>query len=119
VLSGELLFFTQSNQGIVTVVNVTSGETVMQKTRLPGISNLYSSPVNAANRIYFTSRDGKTVVLKHSKKLKVLATNKLEDEFNASPAMVGNQLFLRGRKSLYCLENEASKDDLDNKDNKK
>ncbi len=119
VLSGNLLFFTQSNQGIVTVVNVTSGETVMQKTRLPGISNLYSSPVNAANRIYFTSRDGKTVVLKHSKKLKVLATNKLEDEFNASPAMVGNQLFLRGRKSLYCLENEASKDDLDNKDNKK
>ncbi|MCH7990004.1 MAG: c-type cytochrome [Planctomycetes bacterium] len=40
-----------------------------------------------------------------------MATNKLDDEFNASAAVAGRQLFLRGRKSLYCLENPI--DDAD------
>ena len=109
VLYDGLIYFTQSNQGIVTAVNANLGETVLKRTRLPGISNIYSSPVGAADRIYFTSRDGTTVVLKRSDKLEVLASNKLEDEFDASPALVGQQLFLRGKRSLYCLEDQSEK----------
>jgi hypothetical protein len=33
----------------------------------------------------------------------VLAKNRLDDGFDASPALVGNELFLRGREFLYCL----------------
>ena len=43
------------------------------------------------------------MVLKEGAKLDILATNKLEDGFDASPAIAGNQLFLRGRENLYCL----------------
>ena len=104
VLYDGLLYFTQSNQGILTAVDSENGDTVMERTRLPGISNIYSSPVGADGRIYFTGRNGTTLVIKHSGELDVLATNKLDDEFNTSPAIVGTQLFLRGRKSLYCID---------------
>jgi arylsulfatase A len=108
VLYDGMLYFTQSNQAILTAVDSRTGETLLSRTRIPGLSNIYSSPIGADGRVYFTGRNGATVVLKRSRELEVLATNKLDDEFNASPAIAGRQLFLRGRKSLYCLENRAS-----------
>ena len=35
--------------------------------------------------------------------LRVLAENSLDDGFDASPAIVGDQLLVRGRRYLYCL----------------
>ncbi|MBM82286.1 MAG: hypothetical protein CMJ78_17100 [Planctomycetaceae bacterium] len=42
-------------------------------------------------------------------KFEVLATNRLDDEFNTSPAIAGAQMFLRGRKSLYCIDSNVTK----------
>ncbi len=108
VLYDGLLYFTQSNQGILTAVDSRDGETVIERTRLPDISNMYSSPVGADGRVYFTGRNGTTLVVKRSGKLDVLATNRLDDEFNSSPALAGTQLYLRGRKSLYCIQHSGA-----------
>ena len=70
------------------------------------IVNVYASPVTAAGRVYITGRNGTTLVLKRSSEVKVLATNKLDDTINASPALAGGQLFLRGRKVLYCIQQQ-------------
>jgi hypothetical protein len=43
-------------------------------------------------------------VIKHGPVFEVLAKNKLDDNFNASPAIVGSTLYLRGYKNLYCIE---------------
>ncbi len=51
--------------------------------------NVYASPVAAAGRVYITGRNGTTLVLKRSSELEVLATNKLDDTINASPALAG------------------------------
>ena len=48
-------------------------------------------------------RNGTAVVLKPSDKLEILATNKLNDHIDASPAVAGNEIFLRGAKTLYCI----------------
>ena len=32
-----------------------------------------------------------------------------DDRIDASPALAGNQLFLRGQKFLYCIADEESK----------
>jgi outer membrane protein assembly factor BamB len=48
-------------------------------------------------------RDGNTAVLRQGERLEVLAKNSLDDGFDASPAIVGKQIFLRGRQSLYCI----------------
>jgi hypothetical protein len=65
--------------------------------------------VGAAGRVYVVGRNGVTVVLKHGVKLEVLATNTLEDGFDASPALAEGDLFLRGRKYLYCIAEVAAK----------
>ncbi len=103
LLYGDTLYFTKSNSAILTSLNATTGKPIYEAKRLPDIDNLYASPVGAADRVYFVSRDGTTVVLKHGPKLEFLATNKLDDAIDASPAIVGKQLFLRGRKYLYCF----------------
>ncbi|GIT78142.1 MAG: hypothetical protein Ct9H300mP32_5240 [Verrucomicrobiota bacterium] len=35
--------------------------------------------------------------------MEVLATNELDEKFDCSPAVVGNQIFLRGKENLYCI----------------
>ena len=62
-----------------------------------------SSPVAAAGRVYITSRDGTTLVIRHADTFEVLATNKLDDDIDASAAIVGNEVYLRGKRFLYCL----------------
>ena len=42
-------------------------------------------------------------VLKHGTTYEVLATNKLDDKFDASPALVGSEVYLRGYRYLYCV----------------
>ena len=42
-------------------------------------------------------------VLAAGPKLEVLANNKLDDGFDASPVAVDRELYLRGRKALYRI----------------
>ncbi|QDV22172.1 PQQ-binding-like beta-propeller repeat protein [Aureliella helgolandensis] len=97
------LYFVKSNNGILVSRDARTGELLIDQTRLPNISSVYASPVAAADHIYLTGRDGTTLVLDHGKSLTVVATNKLDDDIDASGAIVGNEIFLRGRKHLYCI----------------
>jgi outer membrane protein assembly factor BamB len=106
LLVGDRLYFTQSNDAFLTVLDIKTGKPLFHSERLSGVASFYGSPVAAAGRIYLTGRNGTTLVLKQSDKLEVLATNKLDDPMDASPAVVGKQLFLRGEKFLYCIEEE-------------
>jgi outer membrane protein assembly factor BamB len=103
LLVGDRLYFTQLNDALLTSLDIKTGKPVLDRERLPGLRSLYGSPVAAAGRIYLADRDGTTLVLKHGDKLEVLATNRLNDPIDASPAVVGKQLFLRGERYLYCL----------------
>src|SRR5206468_3653687 len=96
VLAGDRLWFTQMNQGIVSSVDIRTGKTVIDRARLPGIDSIYASPVAAAGRVCIVGRNGTAVVLKQADRLEVLAVNRLEEPVDASPAVVGKQLFLRG-----------------------
>ncbi len=104
LLVGDRLYFTQANVNLLTVLDTKTGKPVIDRARLPNVSGVYASPVAAAGRVYLTDRDGTTLVLKQGDKLEVLATNRLGDPIDASPAAVGKQLFLRGEKYLYCIE---------------
>jgi outer membrane protein assembly factor BamB len=104
LLVGDRLYFTLSNTAALTCLDAKTGKPIIERERLPGLKTLYASPVGAAGRIYFVDRDGTAVVLKQSDKLEVLATNRLDDAIDASPAVAGRQMFLRGEKYLYCLE---------------
>lgn len=109
LLYRDQLYFNKSNTAIVTCLNAATGTPVWAAQRLEDLNNIYSSPVAAADRVYFVGRDGTTAVLRHGEKLDVLATNRLSDPIDASPAIARDQLFLRGRKFLYCLAETAAR----------
>lgn len=103
VLYDGLLYFTQSNQAILSCVDSKTGKILIERTRLPGLANVYPSLVGAGNHVYVVGRYGKTAVLKRTGKFDLVATNTLDDRFDASPAVAGDQLFLRGHRFLYCI----------------
>jgi outer membrane protein assembly factor BamB len=88
---------------MLTRVDARTGEDRPGGIRLPGIYNVYASPVAAAGRVYVTSRDGAVAVLKDGDKPELIVQNRLEDSFSASPALAGNELYLRGERYLYCI----------------
>lgn len=104
VLAGDYLYYTKGTANVLTVLDAAKGVPVYESERLTGLNVIYASPVFAGGRVYFIDRTGVTVVLKAGPKLEILATNALRDGVDASPVALGKQLFLRGKKALYCIE---------------
>jgi outer membrane protein assembly factor BamB len=103
VLSGDFLYFASRNSGIFTCLDAVSGEVHFAAERLEGLGDVYASPVAAGNRIYIHGRKGTCMVLERGSELKVLSTNQLDEDTDASAALVGDEMFIRGRHSLYCI----------------
>jgi len=104
LLYGDSLYTLQHYQGIVSRLDVKTGEDQGGPIRLPAITNVYASPVGAAGRIYVTSRDGVTQVMSHGDAMpKMLAQNRLDETISASAAIAGKELYLRGERHLYCI----------------
>lgn len=103
LLFGDALYYLYHFQGILTRVDAKTGEERPGAVRLPDIRDVFASPVGAAGRVYVASREGVTVVLKDANPPEVLARNRLEDNFSASPAVAGRELYLRGERFLYCI----------------
>ena len=106
VLYDGTLYFTKSNSGVLSAYDAATGRHLFGPDRLPGIRNIYASPVAAAGRLYVTSRDGATAVLEAGDSLSVIGISHLDDEFDASPAIAGGEIYLRGRGHLYCIAAE-------------
>jgi outer membrane protein assembly factor BamB len=99
----DRIYLYSGNNAMLSVFDAKSGQVLIDAQRVPGMNGVYASPVAAAGRVYLLGRDGATVVLKRADQFEVLATNRLDDSFDASPAIVGKQLFLRGHENLYCI----------------
>lgn len=103
LLYDGILYLLKSNNGLLSAFDAKTGKPHYQVVRLEAAPNIFASPVGAAGRVYIPSQQGTTVVLKHGPTFQVLAENKLDDGFNASPALADNEIYLRGFKSLYCV----------------
>jgi outer membrane protein assembly factor BamB len=96
------LYFLRANNGELTCLDAKTGKAFYSKQKLGEIGNLYSSPSGVGDRIYVAA-ENICLVIKAGEKFEITASNPLEDNFHASPVIVGNELFLRGFKSLYCF----------------
>ena len=103
LLLKDTRLFMIDDSGIASCVDALSGKEIWRE-RIGG--DYSASPIDGDGHIYFFSEDGKTTVLDASDKFKVLAQNKLESGFMASPAAAGKALFLRTRTHLYRIEND-------------
>ncbi len=102
VLMDGKLYFLKGNSGNLTCLNAKDGKVIYSNQKVEGISNMFSSPTGNNDKLYFAAQ-GFVLVVKAGSEYSILAKNTLDDTFHASPVIVGNDLFLRGFKSLYCI----------------
>jgi outer membrane protein assembly factor BamB len=100
LLVGDELYFV-SDTGIGSCVDALRG-TLHWRERLGG--NYAASPVLAEGRIYFFSREGRTVVLQPGQRYTTLAESQLDGTVIATPAVVGNTILLRSDTHLYRIQ---------------
>jgi outer membrane protein assembly factor BamB len=103
LLYDDVVYFLKTNSAILSSYNAKTGEEYYSLQRLDGMGTIYSSPVGVNGRVYISDRDGNTTVIRHGSKFEVLAKNSLDDGFDASMAVVGDEIFLRGHDKLYCI----------------
>jgi outer membrane protein assembly factor BamB len=109
VSDGERLFIID-DKGIALCLRVSDGGEVWGRSRLePGTYS--ASPVLADGKIYATSEDGATTVIEAGDEFRTLSVNKLNDYTLASPAVSGEQIFVRTSSYLYCLGKKAGTSD--------
>jgi len=96
-----VLYFLKTNSGVLSAFEAKTGKPHYQNQRLDGVPNVFASPVSAKGRVYFAGREGATLVIRSGPKFEVLAKNELDDGFDASPALVDGDIYLRGHKFLY------------------
>ncbi len=103
ILYDGILYFLKTNNNLLSAFDAKTGKPHYQVQRLDGLAEIFSSPVGAAGRIYITDRDGTTLVIKNSPAFEVLAKNHLDDGFDASPALVDGDIYMRGYRYLYNI----------------
>lgn len=99
LLVGDEIYIVHDN-GVATCLDAATGKELWTE-RLGG--KYCSSPLYADGKIYLSSREGQTLVLKPGKKFEKLATNTLDGEIMASSMVLDNSLFIRTDKALYRI----------------
>lgn len=97
---GDELYYV-SDRGIFSCVDGRTGE-IHWREELAG--SYSASPIHAAGRIYVTSEDGVTTVVRAGKRFEKLAENSLGERVFASTACVGDALFIRSEAALYRIQ---------------
>ena len=105
----EGVLYIVKDGGIFTSLDPATGKIWKQGrfSRAPGV--YYSSPVAADGKIYAISEEGKASVLRAGAQWEVLAVNDLDDECHATPAIIGDCIYLRTRSRLYCFKWPSSR----------
>jgi hypothetical protein len=101
VVIGEHLYRTIA-PGVLRCQKMDTGAVVFNERLPPGIPGHVSPIATADNRIYLAT-GGKSAVVAAGPEFKVLGTSDLGDSSNASSAIAGNKLFIKGAKYLYCI----------------
>ncbi len=103
LLYEDALYFLAHYQNVLTRVNGPSGKESPGAIRLGALRDIYSSPVGANGYVYITDLYGTTEVITHSEIPRTVAVNRLNERVAACLAIAGDQIFIRGESTLYCI----------------
>ena len=103
LLSGGRIYFYKGKGGQLTCLDAATGKPHYSAERIDGITSTYASPIASAGYVFLTGRSGTTVVIKDSPILSVVASNTVNETVDATPAVVDNELFIRGETHLFCI----------------
>ncbi|MFO0847605.1 MAG: PQQ-binding-like beta-propeller repeat protein [Gemmataceae bacterium] len=99
IVVGDKLFCV-NDTGTALCLDVRTGKQLWKES-LDG--RFSASPVFAGGHLYFANEAGKTFVVAAEAPYRLVETNRLDASCMASPAVAGNELFLRTKTHLYCI----------------
>lgn len=96
--------------GILTALDGNTGE-VFKQERVGDSDQYFASPVAAGSRIVLTGLSGQLSVIEAGEDWKVLSTTNIEERVWSTPALAGDQVFVRSMAALYCFSGEPAPSD--------
>jgi outer membrane protein assembly factor BamB len=95
--------YLSTDGGIVTCLDVRTGEVKYEGGRPPVPATFMASPVAFGGHLYMTSEDGDTFVIKAGPAFAVVRTNSVGEPVFASPALANSTVYIRGDKHLFAI----------------
>jgi len=102
ILYGDY-YYLVSEKGILTCVEARTGQIKYEGGRVPTPATFFASAVAYDGKLFLTSEDGDTFVIKAGPAHEVIRTNSIGEPTLASPAISQGRIFIRGDKHLYCI----------------
>ncbi len=87
--------------GIASCFEAQSGERRWQERIGPHFS---ASPVEADGRVFFLSDRGVMTIIRPGPEFSVVSKNELGEDCYASPAISQGRIYIRGEKTLFCID---------------
>ncbi|MFM9960237.1 MAG: PQQ-binding-like beta-propeller repeat protein [Planctomycetaceae bacterium] len=94
--------FTIKDGGIFACLDLKNGKHLKQG-RASGTDDYYSSPVAGDGKVFLIDEEGRLTVLSADRECRTLHSADFGEKAFATPAIVGNRLYLRTNGHLYCF----------------
>lgn len=99
-LATEDFVVTADSYGVVNCYDIGTGQ---KKWTREFDESFYPSPILADGRVYAMDNGGTMHVFRASKEFVSVADSRLGEESVATPAFIGDTVFIRGKQNLYCI----------------
>ena len=107
IVVGDHLFACKDN-GVVSCYTAKTGEKHFEERLANGRSGFTASPVADADKIHYTSEEGKVYTIRAAPKFEVIGTSNLGEPCMATPAISGGELFFRARHHILCVSRQPA-----------
>ena len=92
-----------TDAGLLTCVDIRTGEVQYQGARPPTPARFSSSPIAFDGKLLISDEQGDTYVIAAGPKYELLRTNTLDEPIQASPAAANGRLYIRTATRLYSI----------------
>ena len=102
----DKLLYTCNDNGRLAVRNAMTGELVYRQRVTTGSNTFSASAVATPEAVYFSSENGDVIVIQTGEQYELISRNSMGETLMATPAIAGDELFVRTSRHLYCIANE-------------
>ena len=96
---GRRVYFASSG-GVVSCLDATTGKLVWRRECDEGF---YASPILAGDRVYALDLGGRMHVFRAGERGDIVAESPIGERCFSTPAFVGDRIYIRGEKHLFCV----------------
>jgi outer membrane protein assembly factor BamB len=105
ILLDDVYYMAHAGPAVIECLEAATGKSLWRERG--GNANHWGSVVQADGRLWVTNQEGTTLVFRpHRERLDLLATNRLGEPSNSTPAISPDALFIRTFAHLYCIAAE-------------